>query len=147
MAKVCIPLTMAKIKYFDPGLRQEGVSLAFNRLDAICSVRQIEHPKLDFGFAGSMLWSSECRQNPCKSVEHLEELELCSSGNGRENAESRLAHTVGVTGSNPNSPIREIVKMFFAFGSLPRIGPRQNNSDDHEKRPPLRTCGFIFVPA
>jgi hypothetical protein len=26
MAKVCIPLTMAKIKYFDPGLRQEGVS-------------------------------------------------------------------------------------------------------------------------
>jgi len=27
MAKVCIPFTMAKIKYFDPGLRQEGVSL------------------------------------------------------------------------------------------------------------------------
>jgi len=26
-SKVCIPFTMAKIKYFDPGLRQEGVSL------------------------------------------------------------------------------------------------------------------------
>ena len=26
MSKVCIPFTMAKIKYFDPGLRQEGVS-------------------------------------------------------------------------------------------------------------------------
>ncbi len=41
--------------------------------------------------------SSECRQNPCKSVE---ELESCSSGNGRENAESSLAHTVVVNDSD-----------------------------------------------
>ena len=62
-------------------------------------------------------WSSECRQNPCKTVEDLEELETCSSENGRENAESRLAHTVGVTGSSPVPPTRKFPSGLFIWNT------------------------------
>jgi hypothetical protein len=49
-------------------------------------------------------WSSECRLNPCQTVGRFRRIGIVFIGNGRENAESRRTHTVGVTGSSPVPP-------------------------------------------